>query len=68
MSPRHTTITFPCLHLRQGQHELVCFIASAKVLWGLVKINERDPDKDTGYQRTLSPSRVAAQGSVILPR
>jgi DGQHR domain-containing protein len=51
-------VTFPCLSMKQGKFTLVCFVAKAKVIWSLVKINQRDPDKDEGYQRILSPSRV----------
>jgi DGQHR domain-containing protein len=31
---------------------------SGKELWKYVEINQRDSDKDKGYQRVLSPSRV----------
>lgn len=34
------------------------FAMSAKTLWSIVKINRREEDKDKGYQRTLSASRV----------
>jgi DGQHR domain-containing protein len=49
---------FPCVILKQGKHKLICFVADAKTIWKFVKVNERDTDKDKGYQRTLSPSRV----------
>lgn len=54
------TIVFPCLPLKQGKHTLLVFSASAKKLWTLVDINQRDEDKDTGYQRLLSSSRLRA--------
>jgi DGQHR domain-containing protein len=51
---------YPCLFITQGLHQLVFFKVKAKELWELVEINQRDSDKDTGYQRVLSESRVAA--------
>jgi DGQHR domain-containing protein len=55
-----STITFACLPLKQGKHTLYLLSANAKKLWSVVDINERDADKDTGYQRVLSPSRLRA--------
>lgn len=52
------SFTFPCLPVKQGGRTLYLFAASAKDLWKIVQINQRDPDKDTGYQRVLSPSRL----------
>jgi len=49
---------FDCLIAKQGGRELVCFPMKAKDLWDIVDINKRDPDKNTGYQRVLSMSRV----------
>jgi|GEM_PF-1078240 len=54
------TISFPCLPVKQGNHTLYLLSANAKKLWDVVDINERDADKDTGYQRVLSPSRLRA--------
>jgi len=45
------------------QHEgvtLIFFHASAKAIWELVEVNRRVENKDEGYQRALSASRVAA--------
>lgn len=50
--------TFPCMVIEQNKYKLVCFVAKAKTIWEFVKVNKRDSDKDKGYQRTLSPSRV----------
>ncbi len=36
------------------------FAVNAKTLWKLVQINQRDADKDVGYQRVLSPARHRA--------
>jgi DGQHR domain-containing protein len=43
---------------KQGKHTLILFVASAKALWDLVKINKREEDKDEGYQRAVSPARA----------
>lgn len=52
------TVKFPCIAVHQAKHTLYIFSADAKALWSLVQINERDANKDTGYQRILSPSRL----------
>ncbi|MBX3317783.1 MAG: DGQHR domain-containing protein [Phycisphaeraceae bacterium] len=51
-------VEFDCLPLVQGEHTLLVFPASAKTLWSLVQINQREEDKEEGYQRTLSPARA----------
>ena len=60
MTTKNPKVKFPCLEVQQGKFTLVCFVAKARTLWELVKINKREADKDVGYQRTLSPSRVSA--------
>jgi DGQHR domain-containing protein len=55
-TPKH--IQFPCMTFKQGKHTLILFVANAKALWDLVKINKREEDKDEGYQRALSPARA----------
>jgi DGQHR domain-containing protein len=59
------TVSFPCITVTQGAHTLYLFSASAKTLWSVVRINERDSDKDVGYQRVLSPSRLRAIAKFI---
>lgn len=54
----NATISFKCIPVQQGVHTLYVFSASAKELWEVVSINLRDTDKDIGYQRVLSPSRL----------
>jgi len=49
---------FPCAKLQQGKHSMYLFSVSAKTLWSLVQIDRRQEDKDKGYQRALSESRV----------
>jgi DGQHR domain-containing protein len=51
-------ISFPCQTISQGKHKLFLFSATASVLWSILEINQRNPDKDEGYQRALSKSRV----------
>ncbi|HKR02420.1 MAG TPA: DGQHR domain-containing protein [Pyrinomonadaceae bacterium] len=49
---------FPCMVIKQGKFELVCFVADAKTIWEFVEVNQYSEDKVEGYQRVLSPSRV----------
>lgn len=58
MATKPKPLTFSCVPIKQGPITLYAFAASAKVLWKLVQINTREPDKDVGYQRVLSPSRI----------
>lgn len=51
---------FPALKVVQGGQTLFVFKARASALWPLIEITKRDPDKQEGYQRALSPSRVKA--------
>ncbi len=51
--------TFDCVRFDQGGQTLVIFVASAKQIWDMVKVNRREEDKEDGYQRSLSKSRVA---------
>jgi len=46
--------------MKQGKHELFLFSMASDQLWERVKINKREEDKETGYQRALSTSRVNA--------
>lgn len=52
------SLEYSCLPLKQGEFTLYCFVAKAKEVWSFVSINQRDTDKDSGYQRVLSGSRV----------
>ncbi len=60
MAAMSKTISVGYTSMKQGKHELYLFTMPADILWGRVKINRREEDKDTGYQRTLSASRVNA--------
>ena len=55
---KQKSIKFPCLTFKQGKHDLYLFVASAKQLWKILKINRRQENKDEGYQRALSTARV----------
>ena len=56
---------FPIIPFKQGDFNLVCFVASSTTLWNILEINRREEDKDIGYQRALSPSRVRAIANYI---
>jgi DGQHR domain-containing protein len=59
--PRNANfLKFPCMTAKQGKYQLICFVAPAHVVWKFVKVNRRESDKDEGYQRALSDSRVSA--------
>lgn len=64
-STKKKTISFPCIPVKQGAVTLYLASINSKDLWNLVKINTRDEDKDSGYQRVLSPSRVRAIAAYI---
>src|SRR5437870_7792583 len=55
---RPRTVTFDCIPVAQGSHTLALFAAPVKTLWEITTINQRDSDKDKGYQRVLSVGRV----------
>ncbi len=63
-SPKKTTtrtpkqLKFSCQTLEQGKHKMFLFPIYAKMLWSLVQVNQRLEDKDEGYQRAFSESRV----------
>ena len=52
------TLRYGSIPIKQHDYVLYLFSAPAKVLFDILAINERDPDKDEGYQRALSTSRV----------
>lgn len=51
---------YPCCKYTQEGLKFVVFAAPANELFSFLKINRRSPDKDEGYQRALSMSRVEA--------
>lgn len=56
---------YRCLPLTQGNYNVVVFAVPAKELFDLVKINRREEDKRTGYQRTLLPGRTSVIAKFI---
>lgn len=57
---------FTALKITQGEHTLYSFVEKASKLWSFVSINRREENKDEGYQRVLSTSRVRAVADYIL--
>jgi DGQHR domain-containing protein len=53
------------LEIHQGETVLYAFKAKASVLYDSFSVNRRVEDKDEGYQRVLSPSRVGAVSRYI---
>jgi DGQHR domain-containing protein len=51
-------IEIPCIVIEQNGHKMYSFSEDAKNMWKVLSINRRVEDKDEGYQRTLSQSRV----------
>jgi len=49
---------FEALEVVQGSTSFYLFRCKASLLWSFSKINKRQEDKDEGYQRVLSESRV----------
>jgi DGQHR domain-containing protein len=58
--------TFRVVPIQQGRNTLYSFVESSSVLWSFVSINRREEDKDEGYQRVLSASRVRSVADYIL--
>jgi DGQHR domain-containing protein len=50
---------YPCIAFKQGKYSIALFTIPAKELFALVKINRREENKKTGYQRALLPNRTA---------
>ena len=57
--------TFNALRVTQSTTTLYLFKASASLLYKMLSINRRIEDKDEGYQRALSVSRVGAIAKFI---
>ena len=53
-------LRFAASEVEQSEHKLYVFKAKASELYAALSINRRIEDKDEGYQRVLSPSRVDA--------
>lgn len=53
-------LKYPAIEIHQSAHKLYIFKANASDLFQSLSINRRVENKDEGYQRSLSPSRVQA--------
>ena len=56
---------YKCVPVKQHDKVLYLFSAPAKVLFEVLEINQRNPDKDEGYQRTLSSARVRSVSQFV---
>jgi DGQHR domain-containing protein len=57
--------TFKASPIHQGKYVLYSFSEKASTLWSYASINRREENKDEGYQRVLSNSRVRAVADYI---
>lgn len=53
-------VKYPAIEIRQNTHKLYLFKWKAPDIFKSLSINRRIENKDEGYQRSLSPSRVQA--------
>jgi DGQHR domain-containing protein len=53
-------LTVSAIKVQQGTNELFLFKSTASILFDALSINRKVEDKDEGYQRVLSSSRVQA--------
>lgn len=58
-------LSVPALEIKQGSQTLYVFVAKASVLYDALSINRRVKDKEEGYQRVLSISRIEAVGRYL---
>lgn len=65
MTAKSKILKFSCIPIKQGTTTLYALAIPAKTLWNIVQINTREPNKDVGYQRVLSTSRVRAIAKYI---
>ena len=61
-------LEFSALKITQSTNTLYCFKAHASVLFKALSINRRVEDKEEGYQRALSVSRVRSIANYIKAR
>lgn len=65
-------LLFPALPVKQGEATLYILREKASRLFACISINRRVEDKDEGYQRALSPSRIESikryiKGNHVIP-
>ena len=61
-------LKYPAIEIHQSSHTFYIFKANASDLFKSLSINRRIENKDEGYQRVLSPSRVQAITRYILQK
>ena len=61
-------LRFKSVPVKQHEQLFYMFSAPARTLFEILEINQRDSDKDEGYQRTLSASRVRSVSSFVNER
>ncbi len=62
------TIRYQAVPLRQDRETLYVFSAPARDLDEILEINQRETDRDEGYQRTLSESRIRSISEFVNKR
>ena len=58
-------LRYKSVPVEQHGHRFYLFSAPAKILFKVLEINQRDSDKDEGYQRTLSKARVRSVSKFV---
>ena len=61
----NSTLRYRAVPVKQNEEDLYIFAAPAADLYEILDINERDSDKDQGYQRALSLSRVRSVSDFV---
>jgi DGQHR domain-containing protein len=59
-------LTLPVAKISQTEYELFSFKMKASLAWEMFSISRKEPDSNKGYQRFLSPARVAAVSKYII--
>jgi hypothetical protein len=59
------SLEIPCIEIDQNGQTVYLFSEDAKKMWSVLSINRRVEDKEEGYQRTLSQSRVQSIAKYI---
>lgn len=58
----------PVIVVHQHERKLYQFTSKSSILFNMLSINRRNPDKDEGYQRVLPISRISSISNFILER
>ncbi len=60
------SLTVAATRIFQSEYELFSFKMKASLAWEMFSISRKEPDSNKGYQRFLSPARVAAVSKYII--